>query len=131
MPTTFILVVAMPTTMTKTTTIIIARRHTMPRHGHKIMTITMPRCTPQDGIACKPSQLGPPSGSRPFGQENLLLCIRPGPKLYIRAARAPILAIQLSFIHSYTVEGLLKLPFGQPSPSSSSSAYSTILAPPL
>jgi hypothetical protein len=40
-----------------------------------------------------------------------LLCTCPGLELYIRAARAPILGIQLSFTHSYTVEGLLKLPF--------------------
>jgi hypothetical protein len=92
----------------------VAPRHTMSRRGHKIMTTTTPIHTPQYDIACKPSKLGPPLGSLPFGRENLLLCICPGPELYIRAARAPILGIQLSFIHFYTIEGLLKLPFGQP-----------------
>jgi hypothetical protein len=78
------------------------------------MMTTTPRRAPQDDVACKPSYLGPPLDSRPFGQENLLFCICPSPELNIRAARAPILGIQLSFTHSYIVEVLLKLPFGQP-----------------
>jgi hypothetical protein len=49
-----------------------------------------------------------------FKSGDLLLCMCPGPGLYIRAARAPILGIQLSFTYSYTVEGLLKLTFRQP-----------------
>jgi hypothetical protein len=36
-------------------TSIVALRHTMPRHGHKTMTTTMPKRTPQDDITCKPS----------------------------------------------------------------------------
>jgi hypothetical protein len=33
----------------------VAPCHTMPQHGHKTMTTTMPERTPQDDITCKPS----------------------------------------------------------------------------
>ena len=50
----------------------VAPHHILPQHGQKTMTIAMTEHASEDGIACKPSELGPSSGSQPFGQENLL-----------------------------------------------------------
>ena len=99
-----------------TTTSTVAPRHTLPRRGLKTMTIAMPKQELEDGVACKLNYLGPPSGSRPFGQENLLLCMCPSPKLYIRAARAPSPDIwnPLPFYLFTIVVGLLELLFGKP-----------------
>jgi hypothetical protein len=83
------------------------------------MTIATPGRTLEDGVACKPSYLGPPSGSRPFGQRNLLFVSSIGPELYIRAVRAPIsehgLILHPLPFHLFTiVVGLLELLFGLP-----------------
>ena len=99
-----------------TTTSTVAPRHTLPRRGLKTMTIAMPKQELEDGVACKLNYLGPPSGSRPFGQENLLLCMRPGPELYIRAVRvsSPDILNPLPFHSFFIVVGPLELLFRQP-----------------
>jgi hypothetical protein len=78
-------------------------------------TCTTPR---QDGVTCKLARF-PPSGSRPLGQKNLLLCMWPGPELYIRVTRAPF---------SWRWSNSRSSHSGSPSPRSSSPTSFTILA---
>ena len=62
-------------------------------------------------VSICPNDRGPAKAER-----NLLLCMHPSPKLYIRAARAPSpFILNPLLFHSFTiVVGLLELLFGKP-----------------